>query len=60
MELLKEIKMITWLRDLIFGKDYVKTESVNSQITDAVTTKPVRKTTAKKTTVKKTSGKTKS
>lgn len=50
--------MITWLRNLIYGKNYSKTETtVNPQITDAVTekkktTKTTKKTTAPKTTKK--------
>jgi hypothetical protein len=47
--------MITWFRDLIFGKNYV--EKNNSQITDAVTTVSAKKRVTKKSPVKKTTTK---
>jgi len=50
------MSILTWFRDKIYGKSYVQPESVNPQITDAVTTvpkptkaKPVPKKSKKKT-----------
>jgi hypothetical protein len=57
VELLGETKMITWFRDLIFGKKYAevnKPAAVEPQVTDAVTVPSPKKSVTNKAPVKKT------